>query len=106
MMGQHAALLSDIAIVTNDNPRNEPPRQIISDILIGINEVKKTVKYRVIEDRREAIKAAIMTAKKGDAVVIAGKGHEDYQIIGGKEFPFDDRKISLELAKAKIEGKL
>jgi len=106
MMGQHAALLSDIAIVTSDNPRNEPPAQIISDILIGIIEVKKTVKYKVIEDRREAIKAAIMMANKGDAVVIAGKGHEDYQIIGGKELPFDDRKISLEFAKAKIESRL
>jgi UDP-N-acetylmuramoyl-L-alanyl-D-glutamate--2,6-diaminopimelate ligase len=106
MMGQHAALLSDFAVVTSDNPRNEPPAQIISDILIGIIEVKKTVKYKVIEDRREAIKAAIMMAKKGDAVVIAGKGHEDYQIIGGKELPFDDRKISWELAKAKIEGRL
>jgi UDP-N-acetylmuramoyl-L-alanyl-D-glutamate--2,6-diaminopimelate ligase len=106
MMGQHAALLSDIAIVTSDNPRNEPPGQIIRDILVGINEVKKTVRYRVIENRREAIKAAIMTAQKGDAVVIAGKGHEDYQIIGGKELPFDDRKTSWEFAKAKIEGRL
>jgi UDP-N-acetylmuramoyl-L-alanyl-D-glutamate--2,6-diaminopimelate ligase len=106
MMGQHAALLSDFAIVTSDNPRNEDPYQIISEILIGINEVKKTVKYKVVEDRREAIKLAILTAKKGDTVVIAGKGHEDYQLIKGKQMPFDDRKIAAEFAKAKMKGEL
>lgn len=104
MMGQHAALLSDFAIVTSDNPRNEDPLQIISDILIGINEVKKTVKYKVIEDRREAIKLAILTAKKGDTVVIAGKGHEDYQLIQGKQIPFDDRKIAAEIVREKMKG--
>lgn len=106
MMGQHAAILSDYTIVTSDNPRNEEPLEIISDILTGINEVKKTVKYKVVEDRREAIKLAVQMAKKGDTIVIAGKGHEINQIIKGKEYPFDDRKIAADFIKDKLNGKI
>jgi UDP-N-acetylmuramoyl-L-alanyl-D-glutamate--2,6-diaminopimelate ligase len=89
LMGEVASRLSDIVILTNDNPRWEDPISIIKDIEMGI----KSKNYRVIEDRREAIKYALMKAKEKDAVLIAGKGHEDYQIIGDSKVPFDDRKV-------------
>ncbi|OGQ49440.1 MAG: UDP-N-acetylmuramoyl-L-alanyl-D-glutamate--2,6-diaminopimelate ligase, partial [Deltaproteobacteria bacterium RIFCSPLOWO2_02_FULL_47_10] len=80
LMGEVASLLSDVVIVTSDNPRGEDPVNIINDILPG---VKKTGRdYIIAEDRREAIKKAVGMAKKGDIILIAGKGHETYQIVG------------------------
>lgn len=87
-MGQIASELSDLAIVTSDNPRTEDPQAIINDILIGITSSN----YEVIPRRRDAIEQAIRLAQNGDAVVIAGKGHEDYQIIGKTKIHFDDRE--------------
>jgi UDP-N-acetylmuramoyl-L-alanyl-D-glutamate--2,6-diaminopimelate ligase len=93
-MGKIAEDLSDIAIVTSDNPRSEDPKQIISDILSGI---KNTSDVIVEADRKAAIEIAIKKASKDDVVVIAGKGHEDYQILKDKTIHFDDRE---EVSKA------
>lgn len=91
-MGAISAELSDVVLVTSDNPRTEDPREIIKDILVGVTGVEHTA----IENRREAIESACRLAKPGDTVMIAGKGHEDYQIIGKEVFPFDDREIARE----------
>ena len=91
-MGKIAARLSDMVIVTSDNPRTEDPKEIIKDIVAGIEEKAKE-KVLEIEDRKQAIKTALKLADKNDLVVIAGKGHEDYQEINGKRFPFSDKEI-------------
>jgi UDP-N-acetylmuramyl tripeptide synthase len=109
-MGGIAARLSDLAVVTSDNPRTEPPLQIIEEIVAGVRlacdlqyapeELKRGFKakgYTVIADRREAIAMAVSVSRPGDTVLIAGKGHEPYQLIGREKFPFDDR---LEAEKA------
>ena len=88
-MGKIAEDLSDLVIVTSDNPRSENPNQIISDILSGIQNTSNII---VEPDRKAAIQAAIKKAKNGDVVVIAGKGHEDYQILKDKTIHFDDRE--------------
>lgn len=88
LMGEAASRWSDYLIVTSDNPRTEEPPSIIQDILPGI----KDVEYTVIEDRRSAIVHACEVATSGDTIVIAGKGHEDYQIIGKTTIHFDDRE--------------
>ena len=92
-MGQIAAELADIAIVTSDNPRTEEPDRILQDILKGIPSEAKPV---VIADRAEAIRHAIAIAQPGDGIVIAGKGHEDYQIFGTEKVHFDDREQARE----------
>ncbi|NLL51946.1 MAG: UDP-N-acetylmuramoyl-L-alanyl-D-glutamate--2,6-diaminopimelate ligase [Peptococcaceae bacterium] len=88
LMGKAAEELSDYVIVTSDNPRTEDPENIIKDILPGL----KSGNYKVLTDRREAIVQACSLASKGDTVLIAGKGHEDYQIIGTEKIHFDDRE--------------
>lgn len=88
-MGKIAAELADQAIVTSDNPRTEDPERILQDILAGIPE---TVNPLVICDRAEAIRTAVAQAQPGDGVLIAGKGHEDYQILGTEKIHFDDRE--------------
>ncbi|MFQ5991022.1 MAG: UDP-N-acetylmuramoyl-L-alanyl-D-glutamate--2,6-diaminopimelate ligase [Nitrospiraceae bacterium] len=95
-MGHAAARLSDVVILTSDNPRTEDPQVILREVEAGIQEQLKTarVRYQKIADRRLAIEAAIREAKKGDMVVIAGKGHEDYQILGTTRTPFDDREVA------------
>jgi UDP-N-acetylmuramoyl-L-alanyl-D-glutamate--2,6-diaminopimelate ligase len=90
-MGRIAAQWSDLAIITSDNPRTEDPLNIIEEIERGASEIS-SLRYRIIPDRREAIKQAIALAEPHDIVLITGKGHEDYQIIGDKRFPFDDRE--------------
>jgi UDP-N-acetylmuramoyl-L-alanyl-D-glutamate--2,6-diaminopimelate ligase len=97
-MGAIAAELSDLPIVTSDNPRTEDPERILQDILAGIApETNPTV----ICDRAEAIRTAILQAQPGDGVLIAGKGHEDYQILGTEKVHFDDR----EQARAALEAR-
>lgn len=95
LMGEIASRLSDTALVTSDNPRNEEPMDIINDILKGINKDN----YIVEENRREAIKKAMKLTKAGDVIVIAGKGHEDYQIIKDKVIHFDEREVVQSLIK-------
>ena len=96
LMAQEAVKQSDKVIITSDNPRFEEPQDIINDMLAGLNaeQMKKVIS---IADRREAIKTACMLAKKGDVILIAGKGHEDYQDIKGVKHHFDDKE---EVAKA------
>ena len=95
LMGKIAQDLADIAIVTSDNPRTEDPHSIIEGILTGIDKSKEN--FIVIEDRREAIYEAIKIAKKDDIVIVTGKGHENYQILGTVKHHFDDKE---ELANA------
>ena len=90
VMGRIAVSNSDIAIVTSDNPRTEEPGEIINDILAGIAGER----HRVEPDREIAISLAVGLAEAGDIIVIAGKGHEDYQIIGKTKRHFDDREIA------------
>lgn len=100
-MGSIAGELSDVTIVTSDNPRNEDPSAIIAEIELGVKE--KTTEYSLIPDRREAIHTAIKQARSGDVVIIAGKGHENYQLIGGDKFHFDDREIATEAIARRSE---
>jgi len=93
LMGDVVAQLADVAIVTSDNPRGESPQAIIDEILRGMGSSPRTVE----PDRREAIRRALAEAKPGDAVVVAGKGHEDYQIVGNERRHFDDRETVREL---------
>jgi UDP-N-acetylmuramoyl-L-alanyl-D-glutamate--2,6-diaminopimelate ligase len=92
MMGEIAVQEADLVFVTSDNPRSEEPLAIITDIEEGTRGVSGGAPYTVIADRRQAIEAAIQEAKEGDAVVIAGKGHEKGQIFADKVIPFDDVK--------------
>ncbi|MDR2615445.1 MAG: UDP-N-acetylmuramoyl-L-alanyl-D-glutamate--2,6-diaminopimelate ligase [Oscillospiraceae bacterium] len=94
IMGEIAARLSDFVIVTSDNPRTESPEDIISAILEGMRDTKTP--YIVIENRREAIHWAIRNARSGDTLILAGKGHETYQQIGDKKYPFDEREVIAE----------
>jgi UDP-N-acetylmuramoyl-L-alanyl-D-glutamate--2,6-diaminopimelate ligase len=97
LMGGIAARLSDIVVVTSDNPRSEPEEVIIDDIESGIPEEKRDPsRYARIADRKAAIKRAIEWASEDDVVLIAGKGHETYQVIGGVNIPFDDREVAKE----------
>lgn len=91
-MGEAAGSLSDVVILTSDNPRTEDPERILSDAEEGIQRTGKP--YRKIADRTEAIHQAILEAGNGDLVLIAGKGHEDYQIIGRETFHFDDKEVA------------
>lgn len=96
LMAELATRFSDKTILTSDNPRHENPGQIIADMEKGI-EMQNQHKYLNIENRREAIKTAIMLAQAGDIVLIAGKGHEKYQEIKGIKYPFDDRALAEEI---------
>lgn len=95
LMAKAAAKYADMLIVTSDNPRNEEPEAIISDILKGLENT--TVEYTVVTDRREAIYKSLVIAKKDDIIVLAGKGHEDYQIFKDNvHIHFDEREVVAE----------
>ena len=94
-MGEVSGKLADLTIITSDNPRNEEPQEIINDIKVGIG--KTDGKYVEIIDRKEAIAYAIHHGQPGDIVVLAGKGHEDYQEIKGKKYPMDERVLIQEI---------
>lgn len=100
IMGNIATTLSDVVIITSDNPRSEDPRKIIEDILKGVGRDNYVVK----EDRREAIYYAIDIAEPGDIVLIAGKGHETYQIFRDKTVHFDDREVATEAINRRMSG--
>ncbi len=91
IMGEIAGQLSDFCIITSDNPRTEEPMSIIRQIEAGMKQT--SCAYTVIENRREAIRFAIETAKPGDCIILAGKGHETYQIIGTEKRHFDEREV-------------
>ena len=117
-MGAAALAGSDLVIVTSDNPRTEDPLAIIREIEAGMQHEGFRAKsgddlahmpagrkpYLVVPDRQEAIGAAVALARTGDMVVLAGKGHEDYQIIGERKLPFDDRKIAREAIRKRLKG--
>ena len=96
LMAQEAVKQSDRVIITSDNPRFEDPQDIINDMLAGLDK-QQMRKVVAIVDRREAIRTACMMAQKGDVVLIAGKGHEDYQEIQGVKHHFDDREVVREI---------
>ena len=100
LMARAAEQGSDICILTSDNPRTEDPAQIIKDASAGFTKRN----YTAIVDRREAIQAAINNAGPGDIIVIAGKGHEDYQDIQGVKHPFDDRRVAHGLLRARRDA--
>jgi len=115
VMGEIAARYSDLAIVTSDNPRTEEPKAILDDIRAGITPLRlkeysleelegglREKGFATIESRRTAVRAAIMAARPGDIVLLAGKGHEDYQIVGTEKFHFDDREEAA--AALKLRG--
>jgi UDP-N-acetylmuramoyl-L-alanyl-D-glutamate--2,6-diaminopimelate ligase len=115
VMGEIAARYSDLAIITSDNPRTEDAQAILADVRAGvaplglreyrIDELAQGFEekgYATIESRREAVRAAILAASPGDIVLLAGKGHEDYQIIGTEKFHFDDREEAA--AALKLRG--
>ena len=90
VMGEMASRMADIAIFTSDNPRTEDPEQILREMEEGVDNGRR---YLKITDRHEAIKTAVMLAEPRDIILLAGKGHEDYQIIGTEKFPFNDKAI-------------
>jgi UDP-N-acetylmuramoyl-L-alanyl-D-glutamate--2,6-diaminopimelate ligase len=92
IMGKIASNLADLIIITDDNPRNEDPKKIKKQILTGCNQ-EKTI---IIEGRKLAIKSAIEMLEENDILILAGKGHEKYQIIGDQKLPFDEERIVLE----------
>jgi UDP-N-acetylmuramoyl-L-alanyl-D-glutamate--2,6-diaminopimelate ligase len=92
IMGEASGRLSDLTILTNDNPRQEDPLKIISDIVVGLQ--KSNGKYLIEPDREKAIGLAFDEARAGDIVLLAGKGHEDYQVLVDKTLPWDDRRIA------------
>lgn len=100
-MGEVAGRNSDLVIVTSDNPRTENPLTIIEEIEVGLKNT--SCPYQVVSDRREAIHQAIAKAKANDVVLICGKGHETYQIVGNDKFHFDDREIAREAIEMRNE---
>ncbi len=99
LMAQEAVRQSDRVIITSDNPRFEEPQAIINDMLAGLND-QQLRKVISIVDRKEAIRTACMMAKRGDVVLVAGKGHEDYQEIKGVKHHFDDKEVLRDIFKA------
>jgi UDP-N-acetylmuramoyl-L-alanyl-D-glutamate--2,6-diaminopimelate ligase len=97
VMGEIAGRLSDHVILTSDNPRSENPLNIINDIRVGIERVSK--RYEMEADRARAIHKALSEAREGDIVLLAGKGHETYQTIGGESLPFDDRQVARQVLR-------
>lgn len=99
LMAKEAAKLSDRVIITSDNPRFEEPQDIINDMLAGLDkdDMRKTIS---IVDRREAIKTACMLAQPGDVILVAGKGHENYQDVKGVKHHFDDKEVLSEIMKS------
>lgn len=114
-MGAIAEQFADIPVVTDDNPRTEEPRAIINDILSGMLDAGRA---RVVEGRAEAVTNAIMQAQENDVVLLAGKGHEDYQIVGNRRLDYSDASrprvcwgrgmisITLSQAAAVLQGEL
>lgn len=99
-MGEAAGKLADFTIITSDNPRDDDPGSLMDDIRKSIE--KTDGKFIEIQDRKEAIAYAIHHAMPGDLIVLAGKGHEDYQVIRGKKYPMDERVLIREILGEKI----
>lgn len=102
-MGETSGRLADLTIITSDNPRDEEPQAIIDDIKVGI--AKTHGAYVEIADRKEAIRYAIKNGRPGDVIVLAGKGHEDYQEIKGVKYPMDERDLIADILREEAAGK-
>jgi len=102
IMGAVAARLSDYTVLTSDNPRSEEPKAILAEIEAGVAPLTGKERYSVIPDRREAIGFALKMAEPQDTVLIAGKGHETYQLVGDRVLPFDDREVARELLRERL----
>lgn len=96
-MGEVSSKLADLTVITSDNPRDEEPMDIINDILVGVH--KADGEYVTIPDRKEAIRYCIQNGQEGDIIVLAGKGHEDYQEIKGKKYKMDERVLIADILK-------
>lgn len=105
LMGQVAAAGSDVVFVTSDNPRSEAPEAIVADIMAGIVPGQGKARIEVIVDRTSAIRAAIAEARTGDVVLIAGKGHEMYQIFADRTVPFDDREVARQALEERLQAR-
>jgi UDP-N-acetylmuramoyl-L-alanyl-D-glutamate--2,6-diaminopimelate ligase len=104
LMGAAAARLADDVIVTSDNPRSEDPETIVAEVVAGATEARAagaTARVRTIVDRAEAIEAAVAGCDAGDVLLIAGKGHETYQILGDRTIEFDDRAVAMKALRAR-----
>jgi UDP-N-acetylmuramoyl-L-alanyl-D-glutamate--2,6-diaminopimelate ligase len=97
-MGEAAGDLSDFVVLTSDNPRSEDPLAIMNDALVGLS--RHDVPYAAEPDRNKAIRRAIQEAEPKDVVVVAGKGHETYQILGDRTVPFDDREVARQVLRS------
>ena len=91
-MAQEAVKYSDPVIITSDNPRFEDPQAIIDDMLAGLSDKQRKGVLSIV-DRKEAIRTACTLAQSGDVILVAGKGHEDYQIVQGVKHHFDDHEV-------------
>jgi UDP-N-acetylmuramoyl-L-alanyl-D-glutamate--2,6-diaminopimelate ligase len=102
-----AARLSDVVVITSDNPRSEDPLRIIEEVKRGAQpEIRSgDTELLAIVDRREAISEAVRQARAGDLVLVAGKGHEDYQIVGDERIHFDDREVAAEALATRAGGR-
>ena len=103
MMGEAAASLSDFVVLTSDNPRSEDPLSIMNDALVGLR--RYDVPHVTEPDRKKAIRRALQEARPGDIVIIAGKGHETYQIIGKETRHFDDREEARAALRERAAGR-
>jgi UDP-N-acetylmuramoyl-L-alanyl-D-glutamate--2,6-diaminopimelate ligase len=103
-MGALAARLADYAIITSDNPRSEDPQQILREIEIGFREANPEGQYDLEADRATAIRNIIQMAQTGDLVLIAGKGHETYQIFATQTIHFDDREVAAAALKERFHA--
>jgi UDP-N-acetylmuramoyl-L-alanyl-D-glutamate--2,6-diaminopimelate ligase len=101
-MAREAALRSDKVILTSDNPRDEDPNDILSDMAEGLTDSELKQKTLKITDRKDAIRTATILAQPGDVVLVAGKGHEDYQEIKGVKHHFDDKEVLIEIFNNEI----
>ena len=98
-MGEAAGSLSDLVVLTSDNPRSEDPLRIINDVVVGLQKVN--AKYRIEPDREKALEAAIEEARPGDIVLLAGKGHETAQVLKDRTIELDDRERARDILRRK-----
>ena len=98
-MGEAAGSLSDLVVLTSDNPRSEDPLRVINDVAVGLQRVN--AKYRVEPDRERALAIALDEARAGDIVLLAGKGHETSQVLKDRTIEFDDREKAREILRRK-----
>jgi UDP-N-acetylmuramoyl-L-alanyl-D-glutamate--2,6-diaminopimelate ligase len=103
-MGEAAGSLSDLVILTSDNPRTEDPLRIINDVVVGLQKVNGS--YQIEPDRERAIEMAFEAARSGDMVLLAGKGHESSQILKDRTFRFDDREMAREILRRRGYSKV